>query len=56
MVIDARESFGNVIFREIFITACWAIWLIRNSVVFDHGQASITAWKLRFKEEFGCVC
>ena len=41
MVIEARESFGNSIFREIFITACWIIWLTRNSIIFDNGQVSI---------------
>jgi hypothetical protein len=56
MVIDARESFGSNIFREIFITACWCIWLIRNGIIFDNEQGSISAWKRHFKTELGYVC
>jgi hypothetical protein len=53
MVIEAREAFGSTIFREIFITACWIIWLTRNSVIFYNGQINLNAWKTRFKEELG---
>jgi len=56
MVIDARSSFGNVIFREIFITACWVIWTSRNAVIFDNAQADINLWKRNFREELGQVC
>lgn len=51
MVIDARSNFGNPIFREICITACWVIWTTRNAVIFDNAQISINDWKRRFKEE-----
>jgi len=56
MIIEARTSFGNNIFREIFITARWIIWLARNEVIFDNGQIDINAWKRHFREEFGLVC
>lgn len=56
MVIEARRSFGNPIFREIFITACWVIWTTRNKVIFDHGQVNVDAWKRDFKEELSLVC
>jgi len=56
MVLEARETFGSKIFSKIFITGCWIIWLTRNGVIFNNGQVSITAWKIRFKEEFGYVC
>ena len=26
MILQARADFDNIIFREIFITACWVIW------------------------------
>jgi uncharacterized membrane protein SpoIIM required for sporulation len=55
-VIDARESFRANIFREIFVTACWCIWLIRNGIIFDNERASINAWKRHFKTELGYVC
>jgi hypothetical protein len=55
MVITTREVFGSNIFREIIITACWAIWLIRNGVIFDNEQANLNSWR-RFKEELGFVC
>ena len=56
MVIEAREAFGSIIFREIFITACWIVWLIRNSVIFYNGQINLITWNTRFKEELGYVC
>lgn len=56
MVIDAREAFRSSIFRENFITACWAIWLTKNDVIFDHGHVNLDTWKRKFKEEFGYVC
>jgi len=43
MVIEAREAFGSSIFSEIFITACWVIWLTRNDVIFYNGQISLNA-------------
>ena len=42
MIIDARTSFGSPIFREIFITACWIIWVTRNTVIFDDVQANLS--------------
>jgi hypothetical protein len=56
MIISAREDFGSNIFREIIITACWAIWLVRNGVIFDNEQASVNEWRRRFKKEIGFVC
>jgi hypothetical protein len=56
MVIEARESFGSNIFREIFIAACWCIWLVRNGVIFDNEQATINVWKRYFRTELGYVC
>jgi len=55
MVIQAREDFGSIIFREIFITACWIIWITRNGVIFDNEQANINTWKRRSREELGLV-
>ena len=56
MIIDARTSFGSPIFREIFITACWIIWVTRNAVIFDDVQANLSNWKRQFKEELDRVC
>ena len=56
MVIEARTAFGSIIFREIFITACWIIWTTRNGVIFDSGQIDLSAWKRQFKNELGLVC
>ena len=53
MVIAAREAFGSSIFREIIITCYWAIWLVRNGVIFDNEQANLNTWKSRFIEELG---
>lgn len=56
MVIEARRSFGHPIFREIMITACWVIWKLRNNIIFDNGNCSLSSWKHIFKEELGPVC
>ena len=56
MIIEARTVFGNALFREIFITACWVIWTTRNAIIFDNGQANLSNWKREFKEELGLVC
>jgi len=56
MVIDARTFFGSPIFREIFITACWIIWVTRNAVIFDNGQINLNNWRRQFKEELDLVC
>jgi hypothetical protein len=34
MVIEARTNFGSNIFRDIYIAACWVIWITRNEVIF----------------------
>ena len=56
MILQARENFGDAIFREIVITACWTIWNTRNGVIFDNGQVNINLWKRHFKHELGLVC
>ena len=56
MVIEARSAFGSPLFREIFITGCWTIWMTRNGVIFDNGQININIWKRQFKNELGLVC
>ncbi|KAF8687333.1 hypothetical protein HU200_043016 [Digitaria exilis] len=35
MITQARLDFGNVIFREVFILACWSIWCHRNNIIFE---------------------
>jgi hypothetical protein len=56
MIIEARTTFGNPVFREIFITACWTIWTTRNAFIFDNEHFSLPNWKRVFKEELGLVC
>lgn len=56
MVLHARIDFNNQVFREVVITACWTIWKIINSVIFDKRQVNIFMWKKQFKEEFSLVC
>lgn len=56
MVIEARRMFGHHIFRKLMITACWIIWKMRNSIIFDNGTCSLPVWKQLFKEELGLVC
>jgi hypothetical protein len=40
MILQARADFGNAIFREIFIMACWIIWNTRNNI-FDNSQRNL---------------
>jgi hypothetical protein len=56
MILQAKEDFHNIIFREIMITACWIIWKTRNKVIFDNGQKCIAEWKRQFKDELALVC
>jgi len=56
MLTKARTDFGSHIFREIFITAAWMIWKVRNGVTFDNKAVSLTEWKILLKEELGLVC
>lgn len=56
MIIQARTDFGNRIFREIFISACWTTWKARNGIVFDNQAATLLAWRAALKEDFGQVC
>ncbi|RCV12993.1 hypothetical protein SETIT_2G311300v2 [Setaria italica] len=51
MIIQAREQFGNCIFREIVIIASWAIWTHRNGIIFDGLEKSLARWKHSFEEE-----
>jgi hypothetical protein len=54
MVIVARSNFGNPIFREIFIMACWVIWTARNAIIFDNEHVELNT--RLFKKELGHVC
>jgi len=56
MMVNAREKFGSQIFKEIVIIACWTIWTLRNSIIFDNGQCSIPTWRRKFKDEMDLVC
>lgn len=56
MILQARADFDSVIFREVLITACWIIWTMRNSIIFDNGQKDINLWRRKFHLEFGLVC
>jgi len=53
MLTKARINFGSHIFREIFITAAWTIWKVRNGAIFDNKAVSLTEWKILLKEEIG---
>jgi hypothetical protein len=56
MLVEARQNFGSIIFRELIITAAWCIWLLRNRVVFDNIQFNFQSWKSLFGVELGSVC
>jgi hypothetical protein len=51
-IVDGRRKFGNRMYREVFLIACWAIWCHRNEIIFDGVHASLNRWKQLFRQEF----
>jgi len=56
MVIEARDVFGNHIFKEIIITACWTIWTTTNRVTFNNANFCLNMCKEDLNKELGLVC
>jgi hypothetical protein len=54
-VLMARLNFNSVIFREIIIIGCWAIWYHRNDIIFDGATLSFSSWKSTFVRELSVV-
>jgi hypothetical protein len=55
MVLNARLRFNSIIFREVFIVGCWAIWCHRNDIIFDGFSLSFLLWKSFFVQELQAV-
>jgi hypothetical protein len=55
MVLNARLRFNSIIFREVFIVGCWAIWCHRNDIIFDGFLLSFLLWKSFFVQELQAV-
>jgi hypothetical protein len=55
MVLKARLNFSSVIFREVFIIGCWAIWCHRNDIIFDGVSLSFSSRKSTFVRELSAV-
>jgi hypothetical protein len=55
MVLMARLNFNSVIFREVLIIGCWAIWCHRNDIIFDSATLSFSSWKSTFVRELSAV-
>ncbi|KAF8779404.1 hypothetical protein HU200_002672 [Digitaria exilis] len=55
MITQARLDFGNVIFRKVFILACWSIWCHRNNIIFYNGERSFAFWRRIFEKEMKLV-
>lgn len=53
--ILAKQHFGCVTFREVMIIACCTILEHRNSIIFNNGQLSFTAWLRSFEHELKLV-
>jgi len=51
MIAQARSNFANQFFMEIFMTASWNLWKIRNGVIFDNKAPSIATWKAMLKKD-----
>jgi hypothetical protein len=48
MVLNARLLFNSVIFKEVFIVGCWAIWCHRNNLIFDGSSLCFSKWRSFF--------
>jgi hypothetical protein len=55
MVLNVRLHFNSIIFREVFIIDCWAIWCHRNDIIFDDASLSFSLWKRFFVKELKVV-
>jgi hypothetical protein len=55
MVLNARIHFNSIIFREVFIIGCWAIWCHHNDIIFDGASLSFSLWKSFFVKELQAV-
>ncbi|KAF8765338.1 hypothetical protein HU200_008715 [Digitaria exilis] len=55
MVLQARQAFGNSIFREVLILAGWGIWCHRNNIIFNNGVTSFSFWRSCFERELKLV-
>jgi hypothetical protein len=53
--MEARNSFGSRIFRELVITTCLAIWELRNSIVFFFTMVYSTSLETLFQRGFVMV-
>jgi hypothetical protein len=56
MVIEARNTFGSPILREIVITECWIIWTTRNRAIFYGENFTLHRWLVDFRKELSLVC
>jgi hypothetical protein len=55
MVLNARLHFNSIIFREVFIFRCWAIWCHHNDIIFDGASLSFLIWKRFFVKKLKAV-
>lgn len=42
-------------FLEVIVTMCWAIWMLRNDIIFRNFAHTTSRCKLIFKQEFALV-
>jgi hypothetical protein len=55
MVLHARIQFDSVIFREVFIIGCRALWCHRNAIIFYVAYLSFSQWRRFFISELQVV-
>jgi len=48
MMCQATAAFGDIVFKELVITACW--------VIFNGKTFKLALWRHSFKKEIGLVC
>ena len=47
-LLHARNSFEHGFFMEVFLTAAWCIWIIRNGNTFRDERVSFQSWRRQF--------
>ncbi|KAF8692939.1 hypothetical protein HU200_039301 [Digitaria exilis] len=55
MLLRARQRFGLSIFREIITLAMWAVWTLRNGIIFYNATLSFATWRRSFLEGMKAV-
>ena len=55
IVDNIKHQLNQTFFMEIIVTMCWAIWIMRNDIIFRNLAHSVQRCRSVFKKEFALV-